>query len=259
MGEYSTGTAFNNISLTIHLARHANIKSRHLNDLPSPFTRIYVVKEGQGTLRYKDQSFPFEGGNIYILPADVDAVLDASYFKKVYFHISVTTQEGFDLYANLGKIYAIPYLDGEYEALYTLSMSENYYDKIKLKMMLLAILVRLQESQLLPPADIKQHSELVKNILIYIQCNAKSTLRISEIAEHYHVSESHIRNIFRKEMGIPIGKYIDALVFAKAKELLSNSTLKISQISSLLGFCDQFYFSQTFKKQFGVTPSQFRK
>ncbi len=250
---------FNNINVTVHMARHAIIDRKRHNAESSPFTRIYVVKEGQGTLRCKDQVFPFVGGNIYILPAEIEHTLETNYFEKVYFHISVPTQEAYDLLGKLDRIYALPCLEDEYETLYRLLMSDSYYDKIKLKMCILSILVRLYDTYPLPPANIRQRSDLVKNILVYIQINLKSTLRASDIAEHYHVSESHIRNAFRKEMGLPIGKYIDELVFAKAKELLSSSSLKISQISAILGFCDQFYFSQSFKKRFWITPSQFRK
>ena len=259
MDFYSTTTAFNNISVTLHLGRHAIIDRERYNDTPSPFTRIYVVKEGNGTLSCNNQSFPFTGGNIYILPAEIESTLITTYFEKVYFHISVPTQETYDLLGNLDRIYTLPCQENEYETLYDLLMSDSYYDKIKLKMHLMSILVRLQETYPLPPANIKKHSELVKNILTYIQVNTKSTLRVSDIAEHCFTSESHIRNEFRKEMGVPIGKYINELVFIKAKELLSNSNLKISQVSAVLGFCDQFYFSQTFKKRFGITPSQFRQ
>lgn len=249
----------NNINVTVHMARHAIIDRKWCNTEPSHFTRIYVVKEGQGTLRCKDQVFPFVGGNIYILPAGIEHTLETNFFEKVYFHISVLTQEAYDLLEKLDQIYTLPCLEGEYQTLYGLSMSDSYYDKIKLKMCILSILVRLYDTYPLPPANIRQRSALVKNILVYIQINLKSTLRASDIAEHYYVSESHIRNAFRKEMGLPIGKYIDELVFTKAKELLSGSSLKISQISAILGFCDQFYFSQSFKKRFGITPSQFRK
>ncbi len=254
-----SGTAFNDVNITLHLARHVIIDRERRNDTTSPFTRIYVVKEGKGTLYCKDQEIPFVGGNIYILPAEVKYALESTYFEKVYFHISVPTQELYDVFAQLDSIYTLPCLDGEYEILYRLLMSESYYDKIKLKMHILSILVRLQESTPLPPTNIKQYSELVKNTLIYIQANARSSLRVSDIAQHFFTSESRIRNAFRKEMGIPIGQYINDLVYSKAKEYLSGSSLKISQISAILGFCDQFYFSQTFKKRFGITPSQFRK
>ncbi len=254
-----SGIPFNNIDVTVHLARHAIIDRKRHNSKPSPFTRIYVVKEGQGTLYCKEQAIPFTGGNIYILPAEIEYALDTTYFEKVYFHISVPTQEMYDIFSQLDRVYRLPCLEKEYDTLYDLIMSESYYDKIKLKMHILSILVRLQEANTLPPANIKQHSELVRNTLIYIQANARSSLRVSEIAEHCFTSESRIRNAFRQEIGIPIGKYIDSLVFSKAKEYLSCSSLKISQISAILGFCDQFYFSQTFKKQFGITPSQFRK
>ena len=48
-------------------------------------------------------------------------------------------------------------------------------------------------------------------------------------------------------------------VFIQAKKLLANEQLSIAEISTRLGFCDQFYFSRRFKQKFGETPSSFRK
>lgn len=53
-----------------------------------------------------------------------------------------------------------------------------------------------------------------------------------------------------EEAGMSPGKYIDNMIFLKAKQMLSDPALTIGQISRKLGFCDQFYFSRRFKENF---------
>ena len=62
-----------------------------------------------------------------------------------------------------------------------------------------------------------------------------------------------------EEAGMSPGKYIDNMIFLKAKQMLSDPALTIGQISQKLGFCDQFYFSRRFKQLCGTTPLKYRK
>lgn len=257
--EIYSDIAYNEINACVLLARHAIIDGEYSNNNPFPATRIYVVKEGRGTLYCKDQAIPFVGGNIYILPNNVEYSLETAYFEKLFFHLTVPTPDTQDIFAQLDRVYTLPCPENEYEILYQLVMSKSYYDKLKLKMHLLSILIQLQETYPLPEANIKQYSKIVIHALRFIQTYASSNLRTADIAQYCRVSESRIRNAFRKEIGVPIGKYKDEVLISKATELLTCSNMTISEISEHLGFCDQFYFSQAFKKWFGINPSQFRK
>ncbi len=250
----------NNVEIVLHKARHIIINEDfRLDKIKNPYSRIYFVKEGNGTLRCEGQKLPFEGNMIYVVPAELEFSFKSTCFEKMFFHISVLNLEKYDIFSQLGKIYTLPLEDGEYEKVYEYLMSKSYYDKVNLKMHLLSVFSRLQDAYALPPAEIKQYSDLVEKILIYIQENISLKLRVCDISKVFFVSESKIRNAFRKEMGITIGKYIDDLVFTKARQLLAIPSIPLSQISARLGFCDQFYFSRQFKEKFGHTPSDFRK
>ena len=53
--------------------------------------------------------------------------------------------------------------------------------------------------------------------------------------------------------------YIALLRIQKAKEMLSNTELPIKEVAAACGFEDAYYFSNFFKKQFGISPTSFRR
>ena len=82
---------------------------------------------------------------------------------------------------------------------------------------------------------------------------------VSMLSEKFGISEVHIRRIFRSAAKTSPIRYINYLRIEKAKTLLSESSLKVSEIAAEVGFSDSFYFSRLFKKGTGVSPASFRK
>ena len=72
-------------------------------------------------------------------------------------------------------------------------------------------------------------------------------------------SVSTLTKRFHAEMEMPLGQYIDAMVFQKAQQLLLFTDLPVAQIAEQLEFCDQAYFSRSFKLHQHETPSQYRR
>ena len=64
---------------------------------------------------------------------------------------------------------------------------------------------------------------------------------------------------FKKELGVGFADYVSALWLERAKELLRDGKVKIKDIHSQVGFTSAHYFGTWFKKNTGVTPSEFRK
>jgi transcriptional regulator GlxA family with amidase domain len=65
--------------------------------------------------------------------------------------------------------------------------------------------------------------------------------------------------MFKNEVGIPPKKYLSNLKINKAKELLAESDDPINLIASSVGFSDALSFSKFFRKELGISPSQYRK
>ena len=88
---------------------------------------------------------------------------------------------------------------------------------------------------------------------------ADPNLMLQDVAGEVHMSQSHFSTLFSQETGLTFTQYLTALRIGKAKELLSTTSLRASQIAREVGYNDAHYFSYIFKKHTGVTPSEYRR
>lgn len=69
----------------------------------------------------------------------------------------------------------------------------------------------------------------------------------------------YLNRLFRQSVGRPIFQYLSSLRIAKARELLTTTSMRISQISEQVGFMDESYFSKVFKKYTGKSPTDYAR
>lgn len=99
----------------------------------------------------------------------------------------------------------------------------------------------------------------LRKVLIRMQNENINTLSNSEYADMCRLSEYHFIRIFKKFTGVTPHRYMAKITVTKAIDLLSTTTLNISEIAHLLDFDDSLYFSRFFKKETGVSPQNFIK
>jgi len=92
----------------------------------------------------------------------------------------------------------------------------------------------------------------------YLTTHYHEEISLSDIAAMLHINSSYLSQIFKKETGTTFSKYLTDLRITKAKQLLQQSSLSISDVAMKTGFNDYFYFLRIFKKITGQTPSQYR-
>lgn len=84
-------------------------------------------------------------------------------------------------------------------------------------------------------------------------------VQISGLAKYLGINRSYLTVIFKKETGISPQKYLMNFRMEKAAELLLSSDAPLKEIARRTGYADPFTFSKTFKSQFGISPSVYRK
>lgn len=102
-------------------------------------------------------------------------------------------------------------------------------------------------------------SSEVYQCINYIRSHTNEPIGIDDVAKQVHRSSSHMMRRFKEELGIHIGAFITRCKLEEAKSLLTYSDKTLAEISSYLCFSSQSYFQNVFKKQYGITPMQYRK
>ncbi len=102
-------------------------------------------------------------------------------------------------------------------------------------------------------------SKYVMEAMSYITENyADNSLSVSAIAQSIGVSEGHLSHVFKKETDYTMLEYISQYRIHMAMKLLKDCRAKVYEIANRVGYKDITYFSSTFKKMVGVTPSEYQ-
>lgn len=92
----------------------------------------------------------------------------------------------------------------------------------------------------------------------FIEKNLFDEFSIDKFAREMYVSKSKLYRIIMKMTGEPPLAFIKNVKMNKALELLSNSDLTVKEIAYSSGFNNPKYFTRCFRKEFGITPKQYR-
>ena len=107
---------------------------------------------------------------------------------------------------------------------------------------------------------IQQPSEIfVQNISTYINAHFTENLSMEDLSQRFQVSPYYLAKIFKAETGMTPSKYIAHRKIGEAQDLLAKSDIPINEIGARMGFYDNAYFTRTFRKYVGTTPSEFRE
>ena len=102
-------------------------------------------------------------------------------------------------------------------------------------------------------------SSSIARVLEYLALNYSQEVPLSALTELTHFSEPHLKRKFKDETGFTISQYIMKMRCDKAADLLLSSEFPVQEISFYVGYPDNNYFVKIFKRQFGLTPTDYRK
>ncbi len=92
----------------------------------------------------------------------------------------------------------------------------------------------------------------------WIDAHYTETLTLELMAGEFSLSAAHLSRSFKKEFGIGPTEYITRRRIERAKELISDSRLRLSDIAENVGYQDAKYFSRVFRKVTGQSPAEYR-
>jgi two-component system response regulator YesN len=102
------------------------------------------------------------------------------------------------------------------------------------------------------------NSFLVRQAHAYIKEHYEEKISLQDVADHCYVSQWHLSKLLHKHLGEAFYDLLNGIRVDKAKVLLENPALRISEIASLVGYADTAHFSRVFKKREGISANEYR-
>lgn len=107
-------------------------------------------------------------------------------------------------------------------------------------------------------ADVR-HKDTLYKAVDYIKRNFTTRITLEDVAKHVYLNPSYFSKIFKNEMKCTFVSYVNQVRINAGKNLLLDPSISLTDVSSMVGFEDQSYFTKVFKHATGVTPGKFRE
>lgn len=231
------------------------------NDLKAPYSRLYIILDGEGMVTTDQGIINLKNGYAYIIPANMNfSCRSPKYLKKLYLHFSAEIIYGESVFDECSHILEMKVeLDPFIKSLDHLqeeNISAYYYIKGIYTHLIYSFIgkidnrVWLNNEVLLTPK--------VKAIHQFLKVNLTAKIRINDIALQMNMSQSALSKFYKEATGVTLKSYIQQNLMQKAQLLLLTSTKSIQEIAYELGYDDALYFTRVFSKWNCQSPTKYR-
>lgn len=115
------------------------------------------------------------------------------------------------------------------------------------------------DARAVPTNQLHHHVQIVERACEYMSENYGEKISLEQLAAQQCISVSQLKRIFKEQTGFSVITYLTNLRISEAKSLIRESHLNFSQIAVAVGYDNIYYFSSTFKKHTGMTPTEYSK
>lgn len=241
-----------------------------------PFSELFYVVHGSGTFLTEGMEFSVCKNDMVIINPYVQHTEKSLYtspleyivlgidglafsFEKiasVQDSVMVQTASG-DVYKyNTQNSYVYAYLNIMLEEI---TKREENYEAVcqNLLEVILLCMLRNDNLSIVHSGNVLLSRECAQ-IKNYLDANYAENITLDTLASFSHMNKYYMAHAFTRYVGVSPIIYLLQKRIEEGKSLLGSTSHSISQISTILGFSSQSYFSQAFKKATGRTPVQYR-
>ena len=143
------------------------------------------------------------------------------------------------------------------ELLQETSSQIEFYQEIS-QGLVSALLVLVMRLIRINPEDEAALSQECQKIKEYLDQNFTSPITLDSLSETVYISKHYLSHLFKEQTGVSPIKYLTSKRMEKACELLSETELPVSEVSKAVGYENPLYFSQVFKRIYGISPVTYR-
>ena len=183
---------------------------------------------------------------IHVKPLEAEHMGNASSSRLAEFHSLIHCQDN-------------PRIKEIFQEIISLRWNGSSLREDKLSLLINLLLCELKEQQEKPVSASSSHNILAEASRL-IQTTPQTFFTGKDLADRFFVCERTLSNQFKKAYGKTLYVYqMDVKLEMVRQFLLSQPEVKLHETALNFGFCDEFHMSRTFKRKYGVSPSQYRQ
>ena len=226
----------------------------------------FFVKVNEGGASFVDDvEYPFKNGNMIIAPPGTKRY-SKSQFECYFIHFKCNDEKFREKYLDNLPNSILPHNTSDYINIFkaitdaNISKFNSYqmFSNAKLCEMI-SMLYSTSKNKKKNVSKYAQYEFNINDAVVMMETNFKQHITLKEMAEKANLSPSYFHVVFKDIKGISPYDYLFNIRINCAKNLIINSTMSFNEIAEESGFTSQAYLNYVFKKEFGVTPNEYRK
>ena len=243
--------------------RGATMHTHHYHN----FYEVYYMVEGKGTYFINDQIYDIVSGDIIFVPPNTIHSTDYGdkEYERILLEFSDTMIPKFlqdrlrdipSLYRHPGVAREIYLILRDIETEYKNSDEFSVHEMSYLISHLLVTLIR----NLSAVKVVHSRDAVISEVVAFIKENYQTGISLRQLADVHFISPEHLSRSFKKETNFGFNEFISLVRLQKAEQLLKERDGRsISEIAYSCGFNDSNYFSDKFKRTYGMSPLQYSR
>ena len=108
-------------------------------------------------------------------------------------------------------------------------------------------------------SDDSEGKKKLKAAVEYVEQNYMKDLNMAVVSNYISMNYSMLSYLFKQYTGTNYVNYLKGIRIKEAKKLLSDTDMKIIEVSRAVGYDNEKHFMKTFKAECGVSPGEYRK
>ena len=227
---------------------------------------IIYVDDGDGFIVCDFQEYSITRGDIFVINSDVLHSLRTDSYMSFYYLI---IDSEFCKYNGL-SVSKISF-EGRIRDSWAISMfaailrtytdkGEFYSPKLRAKVLDFAVYLCEKYGETVSERERRQDKNFdnIRTAIIYIRDNLREKISVDYLAQMSGMSKYHFIREFKRITHYTPVMYINIVRIEMARRLLTEKKYRIGEVSEICGFDNLSYFTKTFKKYTGTTPSELR-
>ncbi len=244
------------------------------------YYEFYFFVEGDISMQVEKDIYPIHFGDIMLIPPDLAhrAIIHDSEisYRRFVFWIS---KEFFENLSQLSPYYtyAVNYAMENRKYLYHLDQisvnslqakmlrlleemrSSRFGKELQVSLYVEDLILSINRLvyDILEPKRYSSDAALYANLAEYIEEHLEDELSLEKLSEEFCISKYHIAHVFKDNIGLSIHQYITKKRLALCQEAIRTNT-SITDVYHTYGFGDYSSFYRAFKKEYGISPKEYR-